>query len=208
MTRAILFARVSRAERTQDPQTQLDALRAAAARHGWEIARELNMTSSAWEEDSSQQVWASVRTAIDATSADLVAVWAVDRLARGGIEDVFRKVRELEHLGVALWSAQEPFLSSTDRQTRELMLALAAWVAKWESERKSERLKAKAALKRTRAQNGGGRARWGRGVMASPEDLATIVRLRAEGRTYREIAATVGLSRGTIGNVLQQTRKS
>ncbi|MHB8585983.1 MAG: recombinase family protein [Thermoplasmatota archaeon] len=198
MTTVVLLGRVSRGERTQDSESQLQALRAAALRHGWAIARELSLTCSAWDESASAKVWTSAIEAIHETGADTLAVWAVDRLARGGIEDVFRKVRELEHLGVQLWSAQEPFLSSTDRQTRELMLALADWVAKWESQRKSERLKAKAALKRTRAENGGGRARWGRGIMPTVEDACKVRDLRAEGKSLRAVAAEVGLSLGTV----------
>lgn len=205
MTRVVLLGRVSRGERTQDPEGQLQALRGAASRHGWEVAEELSLTCSAWDEAQAGKVWAAAVEALHQTGAEVLAVWAVDRLARGGIEDVFGKVRHLEHLGVQLWSAQEPFLSSTDRQSRELLLALAAWVAKWESQRKSERLKAKAALKRTRAGNGGGRGRWGRGSMPTPEDAALVASLRAQGRSLRAIAAEVGLSRGTVHALAQGT---
>lgn len=206
MVRVVLLGRVSRGERTQDPEGQLQALRASAQRHGWEVAKELRLTCSAWDEGAAGKVWAAAVEALHETGADVLAVWAVDRLARGGIEDVFGKVRHLEHLGVALWSAQEPFLSTSDRQTRELMLALAAWVAKWESQRKSERLKAKAALKRTRAENGGGRARWGRGAMPTQADVARIQALRTEGRSLRAIAAEVGLPKSTVHDALKGVR--
>lgn len=68
-------------------------------------------------------------------------VWTVDRAARTGIEDVLKLVRELRERGVQLISVKEPWLSGNDATT-ELLLAIAAWVARQESERRSERVRA------------------------------------------------------------------
>jgi DNA invertase Pin-like site-specific DNA recombinase len=163
--RAVLLARVSRGERQQDPTSQLVPLRAAAQRLGLEIAEEISLVQSAWDAASAADVRRRALAPIVEGRADVLMVWALDRLVRGGIETAFAFLRELEeHLGASLFSLQEPFLSTatSDRQTRELMVALLSWIARWESQRRSERLRAKADTKRNRAAALNQRAGWGR----------------------------------------------
>lgn len=203
--RAVLLARVSRGERTQDPTSQLIPLRAAAQRIGLEIVDEVQLTQSAWDEASAAEVRRRALAPIVEGRADTLMVWSLDRLVRGGIESAFAFLRELEgHLGASLFSLQEPFLSTatSDRQTRELMVALLSWVAKWESQRKSERLRAKVATKRSRSEHIGQRALWGRGRLASDDDVARVRELRGAGKTMRQIAAETGLSKSQIGRLL------
>jgi DNA invertase Pin-like site-specific DNA recombinase len=71
----------------------------------------------------------------------VLVVWAVDRLCREGIEEVFRLVSRLRKSGVMLVSVQEPWLDGSN-ETTELMLAIHAWIANQESRRRSERIKA------------------------------------------------------------------
>ncbi|HEY3447466.1 MAG TPA: recombinase family protein [Myxococcales bacterium] len=204
--RVVLLGRVSRGERQQDPEGQLAPLRAAAARLGWIVVREVALKLSAWDESTAAEVHRQALAPIEAGEADTLAIWSWDRFSREGIEGAFGLLRHLEeHLGAQLYSLQEPFLSTAtaDRQQRELMLSLAAWTARWESERKSQRLRAKVASKRIHAAALGQRARWGRGQLPSEADAAQVRALRSEGRTVREIAATVGLSRATIGRMVQ-----
>lgn len=207
MRKVVLLGRVSRGERTQDPEGQLQALRAAAERFGWVVVKELSFKLSAWDDDQAARLQRAALEPIERGEADTLAVWAWDRFDRGGIESAFRLLSRLErHLGAAFYSLQEPFLSTAtaDPETRELMIALAAWSAKRESQRKSERLKAKAQTKRARAEAGGGRAIWGRGRMPTTADVAQIGLLRdRDGLTIRGIAAETGLSRGTVHNVLR-----
>lgn len=203
--RAVLLARVSRGERTQDVTSQLIPLRAAAQRHGWEVVEEIGLVQSAWTTESAIEVRRRALKPIVEGKADILVVWSLDRLVRGGIEVAFAFLRELEgHLGASLFSLQEPFLSTAagDRQTRELMISLIAWVARWESERKSERLRAKVRTKRSRSEVIGQRAIWGRGKLASEEDISRVRELRAAGRSVREIATETGLSKSQVGRLL------
>ena len=210
--RVVLLGRVSTADRQQDPENQLAPLRAAAARLGWVVVEEVALKMSAWDEASAAEVRRRALAPIVDGRADTLAVWALDRVCRGGIEAAFALLRELEeHLGADLFSLQEPFLSTAtaDRQTRELMVAMLSWVAKWESQRKSERLKAKVVTKRNRAGAIGQRATWGGGgkggnggVLASAEDVRRARELRAAGKTVRQIAAELGLSKSQVGRLL------
>jgi len=210
--RVVLLGRVSTSDRQQDPENQLAPLRAAAARLGWIVVEEVALKMSAWDEISAAEVRRRALAPIVTGKADTLAVWSLDRICRGGIEAAFALLRELEeHLGADLFSLQEPFLSTAtaDRQTRELMVAMLSWVAKWESQRKSERLKAKVATKRNRAGALGQRAGWGGGakgghggVLASTEDVARVRELRADGKTLRAIAIETGLSKSQVGRLL------
>lgn len=203
---AVLLGRVSRGERKQDPESQLDPLRGTAARLGWNVAREVRLTLSAWDDREARRVWDEVLAALHDTGAGVLMVWSLDRLARGGVEDAFGKVRHLEeHLGVGVYSLQEPFLSTAtaDRQTRELLLAVLAWAARWESQRRSERLRAKADTKRREAGKLGQRARWGRGHLPTAQDEVEVRRLRApapkgEGLSFRAIAKRTGIALATV----------
>jgi DNA invertase Pin-like site-specific DNA recombinase len=203
--RVVLLGRVSRGERQQDPESQLAPLRAAVERLGWTVVDQIPLKMSAWDEASAAEVKRRVLAPIREGRADTLAVWALDRVCRGGIEAAFSLLAELEqHLGAQLFSLQEPFLSTAtaDRQSRELMIAMLSWVARWESQRKSERLKAKVQTKRAHADAIGQRALWGRGRLATDEDAARVRELKAEGRTMRAIAAAVGISKSQVQRLL------
>jgi DNA invertase Pin-like site-specific DNA recombinase len=207
--RAVLLARVSRGERQQDPESQLLALRAAAERLDWTVVREVPLRLSAWDADTATEVRRLALGPIEAGEADTLMVWAWDRFSREGIEGAFRELRHLEdHLGAAFWSLQEPFLStaSADKQQRELLLSIVSWAARWESQRKSERLKAKAAAKRARSAALGQNARWGRGKLASREQVEQVQDLRRAGVSIREIGRAVGVSKSQVGRIISSVR--
>lgn len=203
--RAVALGRVSRGERQQDPENQLGPLRATAPRVGFEVVKEISLTLSAWDEEEAREVWRQIVEAITSTKADVLMVWAADRFCRGGPREMLNKIAELEkHYGVHLYSFQEPFLSTAtaDPHMREIQVALFAWVAQQESVRKSERLKAKAVTKRNRAEALGQRADWGRGKMPTDADKAKAWALKAAGKTQRQIAGELGLSKSTVARVL------
>jgi DNA invertase Pin-like site-specific DNA recombinase len=203
--RAVLLGRVSRGERQQDPESQLAPLRAAVERLGWTVADEIPLKMSAWDETSAAEVRRRALAPIREGRADVLAVWALDRVCRGGIEAAFSLLAELEqHLGGDLYSLQEPFLSTAtaDKQTRELMIAMLSWVAKWESQRKSERLKAKVQTKRAHAEAVGQRALWGRGHVATEADTAKVRELKGSGMKIRAIATATGLSKSQVQRLL------
>ena len=202
--RVVLLGRVSRGERSQDPESQLAPLRALVARAGWSVAVELPRKCSAWDEATAAAVQAEALAPIIAGEADTLAVWSLDRLTRGGIEAAFGLVRRLEsQLHAELVSLQEPFLSTAGHspEARELLLSIVAWVGRWESQRKSERLRAKVASKRAAAANLGQRALWGRGRLASDEDAALVADMRQAGHSVREVARLVGLSKSQVARM-------
>jgi DNA invertase Pin-like site-specific DNA recombinase len=73
----------------------------------------------------------------------LVLTWGIDRLSRRGAEDMLSFVRRLTDTGCRLWSLKNPWAESTaDPMTRELLFGAFATIARFESERRSERTRA------------------------------------------------------------------
>ena len=216
--RAVLLGRVSTDDKDQDPENQLRPLRETAARLGWTVVKEIPKHLSAWNDRTADAVWQECIEPIMKGQADLLAVWSWDRLSRRGIADAFHKIYAVleEHYGARFYSLQEPFLSTgADPMTRELLLAQMSWNAKWESEHKSQRVKAAYRAKRAHASTiaPNGRARWGRrrasgelGRVPSEADVREIRSLRANRATLKEISMQVELSVGTVWNVLHDGR--
>ena len=207
MTRALLVAAVSTEHKGQDEESQLRPLRAVAQRLGYEVAEELPFRQSRFDDESAAEVQALIFERLARGDVDVLMVWALDRLTRRGVEHTFRFLRTLEdHYAVRFYSLQEPFLSTDNpsAEHRELMLSLIAWAAKWESQRKSDRVKARYATNANRAEAGGGKARWGRGVVPTSQDRARVSALVAQGLSARAISRETGIPRATVNRLVAQ----
>ena len=90
-------------------------------------------------------------------------IWAIDRLSRKGTEDMIRYLRLLAENGADVRSDQESWLNTSDPMTRELMVGIFATLAKYESQRRSERIKAGLAAKKARGEKVGGRVKGAKG---------------------------------------------
>lgn len=204
--KCVLAVRISTDDKNQDPTNQLVPLRAAVARLGWIVVEEVVIEGlSGWNPKTAAEVKRRFLAPILAGRADTICVWALDRVTRGGIESTLAFLRELEeHLGAALFSLQEPWASSAtqDRTTRELIVSLMAWVAKAESDRKSARVRAKVETKRNRSAVLGVSARWGRGILASAEQVQAVMELKGKA-SVRAISAQVGLSKSSVARLLR-----
>jgi putative DNA-invertase from lambdoid prophage Rac len=140
--RAALWARVSTEDQVAD--NQLSPLRAEASRRGLEVVREFQVHESAFTGKHRRQLGLLIA---EASAYDVVVVWALDRLSREGIEAIFQTVRRLRERGVRIVSLQEPWVEAAG-EAGELLMAVAAWVARMESQRRSERVKAGVARRR------------------------------------------------------------
>jgi len=142
MTDCALWLRVSTVDQTSANQRP-DLERLAAAR-GLTIRKVYETQASAWKGGSDGYERARQQMLADAHMGEFTCllVWSMDRLTRRGIEDAFMLIRVLAGCGVSIISVQEPWLSTADPFAREIMLAVAALMAKMESQRRSERVKA------------------------------------------------------------------
>jgi DNA invertase Pin-like site-specific DNA recombinase len=72
---------------------------------------------------------------------DVALVWALDRLTRQGIGTILQLINSFKVCGCRVCSIKESFLD-VDSSFNEVFTAFIAWAAKYESDRKSERVKA------------------------------------------------------------------
>lgn len=72
---------------------------------------------------------------------DVMLVWALDRLSREGSLAILSLVHRLKTFGVKVISYQESWTEAPG-ELAELLYALTGWVARMESQRRSERTRA------------------------------------------------------------------
>ena len=205
MPKVVLFARVSHHE-GQTTESQLLSLRAVAVRLGWEVVKEVSVSMSAWNPDTAAEAREKALSAVRETGADILAVWAFDRVCRAGIVEAFNLLSVLEkHLGVAFYSLQEPFLSTAtaDPAMRSLLLSLFAWMAEQESRRKSERIKAHVKQRKAKCAAIGKRPKWGRYYLLTDAQRVEIHVLRRADFSVRDISMQLGISKSAIGRELR-----
>jgi DNA invertase Pin-like site-specific DNA recombinase len=188
-----IYARVSTDDKGQDPLNQLLELREFASRQGWTVAREYTdeATSKNGERTGFQQMWTDVAR----HRFDLLLFWSLDRLTREGTYKTLTYLRRLTDAGVKFKSFTEQYIDSLGVFGEAIIGVLAA-VAAQERIRISERTKA--GLARTRAQG----TRLGRPVKAV--DIRKARKLRAAGRSLREIARRLRVSPALVWQRLKQ----
>ncbi len=124
----------------QHAENQLPDLQAWASRRGLEIVQVYELQESAWR-GAHQKTLSKVYRDARQGKFSVLLVWALDRLSREGPLATLEIVHRLGRSGVQVWSYQEPW-TEAGGELLDLLLAIAGWVARMESNRRSERTKA------------------------------------------------------------------
>jgi DNA invertase Pin-like site-specific DNA recombinase len=185
-TQIALYGRVSTRDKGQEVENQLTQLREFAAKQGWTISREYVDRDSGAKSDRIQLQ----KMFGDAAQRrfDLLLFWSLDRFSREGVLETLTHLNRLTAAGVAYRSFTEPYFDSCGI-FKDAVISILATIAKQERIRISERVRAGLQL----AQGRGRRLGRPRKVV----DAARIVALRAQGRSWREIVAETGISKGS-----------
>lgn len=144
VTKCAIYARTSTGQdsegKGQTPENQIMALREEAKRRGWTVTEVYTESETAWRAGHQHEL---ARAIADAKRAryDVLLCWALDRLSREGSLATLKLVDTFGKVGVRVVSMQEPWTESAG-DFSPVLLAIAGWVAKMESQRKSERVKA------------------------------------------------------------------
>ena len=189
--RVAVYARVSTADKGQDPENQLRELRNWCVNSGYMIAREyVELESGRKGADKRQQL---ARLFDDAAKRkfDCVLFWALDRFSREGMAQTIAHLQRLTSYGVSIHSYTEPHLSTDNELVRNVLLALLSSSAKVEAQKISERTKAGMARARAKGVKIG-RPRLGIEVRHQ------IARRVAKGETLHAIAKALGVDRHTV----------
>ena len=125
---------------------------------------------------------------------DTLLVTKINRLARS-TSDLYRIISQLAEKGVAFKVTDDPTIDTTSR-TGKLIMGILALIAEFEND-----------IRRERQMDGIAKAkeqgtRFGRRPDLTPERIAEIKSLRADGATVPEIIRRVGLSKATVYRAL------
>ena len=138
-TTAALWLRVSDPS-VQTAENQRPALEALVQRRGWQVVRVFEVGASAYKGAHLKALRELLEGARQG-EYQVVVVWAVDRLSREGPQATLEVVSRLGRYGCQVVSLQEPW-TEVGGEMLDLLLAIAGWVARMESARRSERTKA------------------------------------------------------------------
>jgi DNA invertase Pin-like site-specific DNA recombinase len=188
--RAALYGRVSTSNHGQDIGMQTRDLEQFTAARGWNLVDSYLDIGISGTKDKRPQL---DRLMMDAHKRrfDVVVVWKFDRFARS-VSHLLRALETFNALGIAFVSLSESLDTSTP--AGKMVFTVLGAVAELERSLIVERVKA--GLRNARAKG----KRLGRPRMMV--DVAEIGRLRAQGRTVREIAAELGYSRSLVHKTL------
>lgn len=187
-----LYARVSTADKGQDPQMQLRELREYCQRRGWAVAREYVDIGVSGAKDSRPELNKLMADAKQ-RKFDVVLVWKLDRFGRS-LKHLVTALGEFQALGITFVSLRDAFDLTTP--AGRLMFNMVASFAEFERDLIGERVRAGIANRRAKG------FRVGRKPVAI--DKARLLTLRSEGQTIREIATRLGCSRSLVHQTLAE----
>ncbi len=141
-----IYSRVSTGQ--QDTTNQSVALSEWAKQRGFEVAKVYEEEESAWKAVHQKKLSTLLADA-RLRQFQAVLVWSLDRLSREGALAILSLVNKLSSCGVRVLSYQESWAEAPG-ELAELLYALTGWVARMESQRRSERTRA--GLARVKAQ--------------------------------------------------------
>jgi len=141
-----IYSRVSTGE--QDTRNQSAVLIDWATQRGYEVVKVYTEEESAWKNGHQRELTNLIADA-RRRKFQAVLVWALDRLSREGALAILSLVNKLSSCGVKVLSYRESWTEAPG-ELAELLYALTGWVARMESQRRSERTKA--GLARVKAQ--------------------------------------------------------
>ena len=190
MTRAAIYARVSTAD--QNPELQLDELERYAEARGLDVVAKF-VDHGVSGAKSSRPELDALMAAAHLRQFDALLVWKLDRLARS-VRHLTTLAAELEALGIDLIVPGQAIDTSTP--TGRLLFNVLGSIAEFERDLIRDRVVAgmKAAQRRGQAI--------GRPRSLDEDECERICRLCEGGRSLREIATLVGVSKTTVSRAL------
>ena len=191
MIRAIIYCRVSTGE--QDSDRQERDLREFADRAGYEIVEVVRETASGAKDDRPERkkIMATAR----ARKVSAVLVTEASRWSRSTI-DLLGTLQDLNAWGISLVTLSGISLDLNTPQGK-LMAAILSAIAEFERDLIRERVKSGIAAARAKGR------KFGR-PRVSESAIALIRELRAQGKSYSQVAAASGISRTKVSELCRQ----
>ena len=187
-----IYSRVSTLDQTID--NQLLELRDHCSKMGWEIVKEYadEGLSGTLSRDKRPALNSLIKDAYR-KKFDSVVCWDISRIGRS-MKELVLFLSDMKDRDIGICSVRQGFDTSTTMG--EMMFQFVGILSSWEREMIRERTLA--GLDRAKSQG----KTLGRKKVITDEITSKIVNLRSIGRSIRDIASEVGVSRGTVSNVL------
>src|SRR5467141_3988106 len=196
MVRVALYARVSTADKGQDPRVQTLELQEYCQRRSWSVAGEYIDVGISGTKEKRPEL---DRLMADAhrRKFDAVAVWKFDRFARS-VSHLLRALETFKALGVEFVSLSEQIDTSTPMG--KMVFTILGSVAELERSMIVERVKA--GLRNAKVKG----KKLGRPRVVV--DRSKIASLRKEGLSWALIAERLGVGEGTVYRMVQASAKN
>ena len=133
MLKAVIYGRTSTGK--QNVENQARILNEWAKSRGFELVDTYTEAETAWKAGHQKEL-ARLKSDAAKRRFDLVLVWALDRLSREGSLAILQFVNTLKLYGVKVISHEESWTEAPG-ELAEVLYAIAGWVAKMESQRRS-----------------------------------------------------------------------
>lgn len=180
--KAALYHRVSTVD--QDTTLARAELEAAAKARGYEVALSIEETGSGAKKNRPGLL--RVLAEAKAGTIQAVIVWKLDRWGRGTI-DLLENIRTLKDAGCRFVAITQGIdIKPGADPVGNLLLTMLAGVAEFERELIRERV----LLGMAKARREG--KRLGRPTVPAPEEQASVMSLRSQGLSWREVGAALG----------------
>ena len=192
-TKVVIYTRVSTFDQTID--NQLLELRDHCSRMGWEVVKEYadEGLSGTLSRDKRPALNALIKDAYR-KRFDSVVCWDISRIGRS-MKELVLFLSDMKDKGVGICSVRQGFDTSTSMG--EIMYQFVGILSSWEREMIRERTLA--GLERAKSEG----KTLGRRKVTDDTITAKIIELRSGKKSIRKIASEVGVSRGTVSNVLK-----
>ena len=194
MTKKVgIYTRVSTLDQTID--NQLIELRDHCSKMGWEVVKEYadEGLSGTLSRDKRPALNSLIKDAYR-KRFDSVVCWDISRIGRS-MKELILFLSDMKDRGIGICSVRQGFDTSTSMG--EIMFQFVGILSSWEREMIRERTLA--GLERAKSEG----KTLGRRKVTNDTMTAKIHELRTAKKTIREIASEVGVSRGTVNNVLK-----
>ena len=132
MATVVIYLRVSSSEQTTE--NQLPALQKWGTDRGHEMVAVYAENESAWQSGHQREL-SRLFADLPKRKVDICLVWALDRLTREGIAKIFELIK-FKFYSVRVISYQESWTEQSGPMA-DLLYAITAWVAEFESKRRS-----------------------------------------------------------------------
>ena len=191
--RVVIYARVSTLDQTVD--NQLIELRDHCSKMGWEVIKEYK------DEGLSGTLSREKRPSFNEMIKDgyrrkfeLVVCWDISRIGRS-MKELIMFLSDMKDRDIGICSVRQGFDTSTSMG--EVMFQFVGILSSWEHE--MIRGRTLAGLDRAKKEG----KTLGRKTVIDDDKVSHIRKLRSVGRSLRDIASEVGVSKGTVSNVLK-----